>query len=209
MAKPLYTAYAINPSTGEAVRYTGTRQVTCATFGRGYRDFKNRFTGRSYVKEWTITEAPEGQDWRHVGWSTQDFLKAQKAARGTNPYIAEVMAVEVVDLDKVHAEALELNEDWGVCNAVEAAPGPVFSVGGFEVDEEDPQVVSGFEISATPQIEEGDTVTMRADTPGREWLVTYVEPGTGLVCLETTGEGVTVRPAAKHVSILTLVRKGH
>lgn len=182
MAKPLYTAYAINPSTGETVRYTGTRPVTCATFGRGYRNFKNRFTGRSYVKEWTVVDAPEGKDWEHVGWSTQDFLKAQKAARGTNPYIAQVMAVAVVDLDEVHAEALELNETWGMCTAAD--------------------------IDATPQIAEGDTVTINGGGSTREWLVTYVEPGTGLVCLEQVSEGVTIRPAAKHRDDLTLVRKG-
>lgn len=210
-AKPLYTAFAINPSTGETERYVGTRPVTCATFARGYRNFTNRYTGRKYVKDWTVVTAPDTENWKHVGWSTQDFLKAQKAAHGTNPYYAATMAVMVVDLDELHAKALIENEAW--------TPAPVApQVCGFAWVAEiqlcvrcglDASAHVGFpsRIDASPQIAEGDTVTVKGGGSTREWLVTYVEPGTGLVCLELAGDGVTVRPAAKHRDDLTLVRK--
>ena len=95
MAKAQITRTATHPNTGETLTYTGTRDVTCATFARGSRDFANRWTGRSWVKDWTITVDPAGKDWVHVGWSNQPLDKAQKAARGTNPYYAETMAIAV------------------------------------------------------------------------------------------------------------------
>lgn len=90
-------ATAINPSTGEVVEYDGTREVLCATFARGSRNFTLRFTGRSHVKDWHIVQDPAGEAWHHVGWSAQPPLLAQKAAWGTNPYYAEVMAVLIVE----------------------------------------------------------------------------------------------------------------
>lgn len=95
MTKTQHTATVLHPSTGEALVYSGTREVACATFGRGTRTFTNRWTGRSWVKDWTVTEDPAGAEWQHVGWSIQPLLKAQKAAHGTDPYYVETMAVAV------------------------------------------------------------------------------------------------------------------
>lgn len=86
---------ATNPSTGQTVTYTGTRKVVCATFVKGSRSFttKTNSRGTGHVKVWTVVD--EGTEWVHIGWSAQSPLKAQGAARATNPYFAHYMAVEV------------------------------------------------------------------------------------------------------------------
>jgi hypothetical protein len=89
------TASVKHPTTGETLTYTGTREVTCATFAKGTRKAETVTKNGRRVKVWSVVDEGQDEGWVFIGWSTQAPLKAQGAARGTNPYFAHYMAAMI------------------------------------------------------------------------------------------------------------------